>query len=67
MPAAWTRAACVVTSIQRNIRMNTNAIDQAELDRLGIRRIPTEVFVWGDFRYSNAHDAIAAARRAEKK
>jgi len=47
--------------------MNTNAIDQAELDRLGIRRIPAEVFVWGDFRYSNAHDAIAAARRAEKK
>jgi len=47
--------------------MNTNAIDQAELDRLGIRRIPTEVFVWGDFRYSNAHDAIAAARRAEKR
>jgi len=47
--------------------MNTNAIDQAELDRLGIGRIPTEVFVWSDFRYSNAHDAIAAARRAEKK
>lgn len=47
--------------------MNNNAIDQAELDRLGIKRIPTEVFVWGEFRYSNAHDAIAAARRVEKK
>lgn len=47
--------------------MNNNAIYQAELDRLGIKRIPTEVFVWGEFRYSNAHDAIAAARRVEKK
>ena len=47
--------------------MNNNAIDQAELDRLHIKRVPTEVFVSGDFRYSNASDAIAAARRAEKK
>ena len=47
--------------------MNNNSIDQAELDRLRIKRVPTEVFVWGDFRYSNASDAIAAARRAEKK
>ena len=47
--------------------MTNNAIDQAELDRLGIKRVPTEVFVWGEFRYSNANDAIAAARRAEKK
>lgn len=47
--------------------MNNNAIDQAQLDRLGIKRIPTEVFVWGEFRYSNAHDAVAAARREEKK
>ncbi len=47
--------------------MNNNAIDQAELDRLRTKRVPTEVFVWGDFRYSNAHDAIAAARRAEKQ
>jgi hypothetical protein len=47
--------------------MNNDVIDQRELDRLHIKRIPTEVFVWGEFRYSNAHDAIAAARRAEKK
>lgn len=47
--------------------MNNNAINQAELDRLHIKRVPTEVFVWGDFRYSNASDAIAAARRAGKK
>jgi hypothetical protein len=47
--------------------MNNKTVDQGELDRLHIKRVPTEVFVWGDFRYSNAHDAIAAARRAEKK
>lgn len=51
----------------REHRMDNNTIDQSELDRLRIKRVPTEVFVWGDFRYSNASDAIAAARRAEKK
>lgn len=47
--------------------MTNSAIDQAELDRLGINRVPTEVFVWGEFRYSNARDAVAAARRGERK
>jgi hypothetical protein len=47
--------------------MNNNAVDQGELDRLHIKRMPTEVFVWADYRYSNAQDAIAAARRAAKK
>jgi hypothetical protein len=47
--------------------MQNNTIDEAELDRLRIKRVPTEVFEWGEFRYSNASDAIAAARRAEKK
>ena len=46
--------------------MKNDAIDQSELDRLRIKRVPTEVFVWGDYRYSNAQDAIAAARRARK-
>lgn len=47
--------------------MNNDAVDQRELDGLVIKRVPTEVFLWGDYRYSNAQDAIAAARRAEKK
>ena len=47
--------------------MNKNAIEQSELDRLRIKRVPMAVFVWGDYRYSKEHDAIAAARRAEKK
>lgn len=46
---------------------NDNHIDEVELARLGIQRVPGETFVWGDYRYSNARDAIAAARRGEKK
>ena len=38
-------------------------IDQAELDRHGIERVPADVYLWGGYRYSNARDAIAAARR----
>jgi len=41
-------------------------IDQAELDRYGIERVPADVFHWGGYRYSNARDAIAAAKRAAK-
>ena len=40
--------------------------DQNELDRYGIKRIPADVFMWGGFRYSNARDALAAARRNTK-
>ena len=47
--------------------MNNKAIEDGELHRLGIKRVPTEVFVWREYRYSNAQDALAAARRAEKK
>ena len=67
MHAASTQEACVAETFKGTLAMNNNAIDQAELDRLHIKRVPTEVFVSGDFRYSNASDAIAAARRAEKK
>jgi hypothetical protein len=41
-------------------------IDQAELDRCGIERVPADVFHWGGYRYSNARDAIAAAKRSAK-
>ncbi|WP_308515506.1 hypothetical protein [Sphingomonas flavescens] len=46
---------------------NDNGVDETELKRLGIQRVPTEVFLWGGYRYSNARDAIAAARRADAK
>jgi hypothetical protein len=50
-------------------RMTPNAnekIDQAELDRYGIERVPADVFQWAGYRYSNAQDAVAAAKRSAK-
>ncbi len=47
--------------------MNDNSIDEAELARLGIARVQTESFLWGGYRYSNARDAIAAAKRSGKR
>lgn len=41
-------------------------IEQAELDRYGIQRVPTDTFLWGGYRYSNARDALAAAKRSAK-
>ena len=42
-------------------------IEQAELDRYGIERVPADVFVWGGYRYSSARDALAAAKRGTKQ
>ena len=39
---------------------------QTELDKYGVTRVPADVFLWGDYRYSNARDALAAAKRAIK-
>ena len=46
---------------------NDNDMDDAELERLGIRRVQSEFFHWGEYRYTNLRDAVAAARRGEKK
>jgi hypothetical protein len=35
-----------------------------ELKRLSIKSTPMTVFEWGGFKYTNAKDAIAAAKRA---
>ena len=48
------------------INHNTQ-VNQAELERLGIVRVPTDVYLWSDYRYSNARDAIAAARRGRNR
>lgn len=40
-------------------------IDDAELARLGIERVQTESFRWGGYRYTNASDAVAAAKRVK--
>ena len=36
---------------------------QAELKRYGITPVQLTVFDWGGYRYTNAKDAIAAAKR----
>ena len=36
---------------------------QAELKRCGITPVQLTVFDWGGYRYTNARDAIAAAKR----
>jgi hypothetical protein len=46
---------------------NDNQIDESELARLGIKRVQADTFHWRDFRYSNVRDAIAAAKRDEKR
>ena len=39
---------------------------QAELERYGVVPVQLTVFDWGGYRYSNASDAIAAAKRPSK-
>jgi hypothetical protein len=41
-------------------------VEQAELDRYGIERVPSDMYLWGGYRYSNARDALAAAKRNAK-
>lgn len=40
--------------------------DEAELARLGIKRIETPTHLWSGYRYSSARDVIAAAKLGEK-
>lgn len=39
---------------------------EAELAEYGVVSEPTTFFHWGGFRYTNAHDAIAAAKRGAR-
>lgn len=41
-------------------------VEQAELDKHGITRVPADRFLWGGYSYSNARDALAAAKRGAK-
>ena len=45
----------------------SDEIEQSELARYGIERVPADVFLWGGYRYSNARDAVAAAKRGAKE
>ena len=42
-------------------------IDDAELARLGIRRVEQQVFQVGEYVYSNLSDALASAKRRDRK
>jgi len=42
---------------------NEDEIDEAELARLGIRRVEGKVYQRGEYIFSNVRDAIAAAKR----
>jgi hypothetical protein len=37
-----------------------------ELGCYGIKRVPADLFLWQGYRYTQARDALAAAKRAEK-
>lgn len=41
-------------------------VDPVELERYGIERVPADVYLWAGYRYSNARDAVAAAKRNAK-
>ena len=42
------------------------SVSEADLTRYGVERVPVDVFLWGGYRYSNARDALAAAKRNAK-
>ena len=46
-----------------DVRRSTEADREDELAALGIICVETKTFEWGGYRYTNAHDAIAAAKR----
>jgi hypothetical protein len=41
--------------------------DMSEVDRYGIVIVPAKAYLWGGYRYTNVRDALAAAKRGEKK
>ena len=46
---------------------NIDEPDARELARHGIIRVPADVFLWNGYRYTNARDALAAAKREAAK
>jgi hypothetical protein len=48
--------------------MTRHAIPNAEeLKRHGIETVPAAAYLWGGYKYTNASDALAAAKREAKK
>lgn len=46
--------------------MDREKVDESELERYAIERVPADAYLWGGYRYSNARDALAAAKRNAK-
>ena len=42
-------------------------VSKTELERYGIVSVPQTIFLWGGYRYTNASDALAAAKRADSR
>ena len=58
------------TPTQKANDMTEGSISQTindELARYGIERVPADVFLWRGYRYTNAHDALAAAKLSPAK
>jgi hypothetical protein len=49
------------------MRSKDDRIDEAELERLGIRHVDANVFQRGQYIYSSLEDALEAAKLAEKR
>lgn len=45
----------------------SDTAENALLEKLGIERVPADRFLWGGYSYTEARDAIAAARRGERR
>jgi hypothetical protein len=46
---------------------NDNRIDEMEVARLGIKRVQADIFLWGEYRYGNLRNALAAAKRETRR
>lgn len=41
-------------------------VEQVELDRYGVQRVPAHAFLWEGYRHSSGRDALVAAKRNAK-
>jgi hypothetical protein len=61
MPAVPERSAS--GSKKQKPADKSSSTAQPDLLKYGITAVPTMSYEWGGYRYTNAHDAIAAAKR----
>jgi len=49
------------------VGQQARAPEQTELERYGIETVAASVYLWGGYRYTQARDALAAAKRGDRK